>query len=76
MNRFKLVCIGIALILIICAFSSCVRVPAGSSMFPSQSSKFSIQRVYIDSPMCIYEVTTPKGTVYVARNGQGLCTLN
>jgi hypothetical protein len=43
----------------------------------NQSKDFDVRRVYYDDyNLTIYKVTTPKGSVYVARYGQGLCTLN
>jgi hypothetical protein len=43
----------------------------------SYSEDFDIKRVHYDGySLAIYKVTTPNGSVYVARYGQGLCTLN
>ena len=73
MIRLKLIGIGIALLAIIMLACSCVaNVDA-----QNQSKDFDVRRVhYDDYGITIYRVTTPKGSVYVARYGQGLCTLN
>ena len=71
--RLKLICILsaiVAVFMFVC--SSCVaKVDA-----QSYSDKFDVKPVYNDRVFVIYQVTTPKGSVYVARYGQGLCTLN
>ena len=42
----------------------------------NQSKDFDIQLVHNDGyGITIYKVTTPKGSVYIARCGQGLCKL-
>ena len=71
--RLKLVCILGALIFILMHMCSCVsKVEAQNS-----SNGFDVRRVYYDGyGITIYQVTTPNGSVYVARYGQGLCTLN
>lgn len=71
--RLKLVCILGALIFIFVYMCSCVsKVEA-----QNQSKDFDVRRVHYDGyGIAIYKVTTPKGSVYVARYGQGLCTLN
>lgn len=73
MIRLKLIGIGVALLAIIMLACSCVaNVDA-----QNQSKDFDVRRVYYDDyNLTIYKVTTPKGSVYVARYGQGLCTLN
>ena len=72
MIRLKLIGIGIALLAIIMLACSCVANVEAQN----QSRDFDVRRVYYDSGMSIYRVTTPKGSVYVARYGHGLCTLN
>ena len=73
MIRLKLIGIGIALLAIIMLACSCVANVEAQS----QSSDFDVRRVHHDGyGITIYRVTTPKGSVYVARYGQGLCTLN
>ena len=72
--RLKLICILsaiVAVFMFVC--SSCVEKVGAQSY----SDKFDVRRVhYDDYGITIYQVTTPKGSVYVARYGQGLCTLN
>ena len=72
MIRLKLIGIGIALLAIIMLACSCVEKVGAQSY----SDKFDVKPVYNDRVFVIYQVTTPKGSVYVARYGQGLCTLN
>lgn len=73
MIRLKLIGIGIALLAVIMLACSCVANVEAQN----QSSDFDIRRVHHDGyGITIYKVTTPKGSVYVARYGQGLCTLN
>lgn len=73
MIRLKLIGIGIALLAIIVLACSCVANVEAQN----QSSDFDVRRVHYDGyGITIYKVTTPKGSVYVARYGQGLCTLN
>lgn len=73
MIRLKLIGIGIALLAIIMLACSCVANVEAQN----QSKDFDVRRVYYDEyNLTIYKVTTPKGSVYVARYGQGLCTLN
>lgn len=71
--RLKLICILsaiVAVFMFVC--SSCVEKVGAQSY----SDKFEVRSVYNDRTFVIYQVTTPKGSVYVARYGQGLCTLN
>ena len=71
MIRLKLIGIGIALLAIIMLACSC------AANVETQSKDFDIKRVHYNGyGIAIYEVTTPKGSVYVARYGQGLCNLN
>ena len=73
MIRLKLIGIGVALLAIIMLACSCVANVEAQS----QSSDFDVRRVHHDGyGITIYRVTTPKGSVYVARYGHGLCTLN
>lgn len=73
MIRLKLIGIGVALLAIIMLACSCVANVEAQN----QSKDFDVRRVYYDEyNLTIYKVTTPKGSVYVARYGQGLCTLN
>lgn len=72
MIRLKLIGIGVALLAIIMLACSCVANVEAQN----QSKDFDIRRVYYDSGIIIYKITTPKGSVYVARDGHGLCTLN
>lgn len=73
MIRLKLISIGVALLSIIMLACSCVANVEAQN----QSKDFDVRRVYYDGyDITIYKVTTPKGSVYVARYGQGLCTLN
>jgi hypothetical protein len=73
MIRLKLIGIGIALLAIIMLACSCVANVEAQN----QSKDFDVRRVHYDGyGIAIYQVTTPKGSVYVARYGQGLCTLN
>ena len=72
MIRLKLIGIGIALLAIIMLACSCVANVEAQN----QSKDFDIRQVYYESGLSIYKVTTPKGSVYVARYGHGLCTLN
>ena len=71
--RLKLVCILGAILFLFIYMCSCVgKVEAQNS-----SNDFDVRRVHYDGyGITIYQVTTPKGSVYVARYGQGLCTLN
>ena len=70
--RLKLICILGAILFIFMYMCSCVANVEAQN----QSKDFDVRRVYYDSGMSIYRVTTPKGSVYVARYGHGLCTLN
>ena len=71
MIRLKL--IGVVLLAIIMLACSCVANVEAQN----QSKDFDVRRVHYDGyGITIYRVTTPKGSVYVARYGQGLCTLN
>ena len=71
--RLKLVCILGALVFLLMYMCSCVANVEAQN----QSKDFDVRRVYYDDyNLTIYKVTTPKGSVYVARYGQGLCTLN
>ena len=73
MIRLKLIGIGVALLAIIMLACSCVANVEAQN----QSKDFDVRRVHYDSEgIIIYRVTTPKGSVYVARYGHGLCTLN
>lgn len=72
MIRLKLIGIGIALLAIIMLACSCVTNVEAQN----QSKDFDIKMVHHSMVMNIYRVTTPNGTVYVARSGHGLCTLN
>ena len=73
MIRLKLIGIGIALLAIIMLACSCVANVEAQN----PSKDFDVRRVHYDGyGITIYQVTTPKGSVYVARYGQGLCTLN
>ena len=73
MIRLKLIGIGVALVTIIMLACSCVA----NVETQNQSKDFDVRRVHHDGyGLTIYRVTTPKGSVYVARYGQGLCTLN
>ena len=73
MIRLKLIGIGVALLAIIMLACSCVANVEAQN----QSNGFDVRRVHYDGyGITIYQVTTPKGSVYVARYGQGLCTLN
>lgn len=73
MIRLKLIGIGIALLAIIMLACSCVANVEAQN----QSKDFDVRRVHYDGyGITIYRVTTPNGSVYVARYGQGLCTLN
>ena len=73
MIRLKLIGIGVALLVIIMLACSCVANVEAQN----KSKNFDIQLVHNDGyGIAIYRVTTPKGSVYVARYGQGLCTLN
>lgn len=72
MIRLKLIGIGVALLAIIMLACSCVANVEAQN----QSKDFDVKQVYYDGVFNIYKVTTPKGSVYVARYGQGLCTLN
>ena len=71
MIRLKLIGIGVALLAIIMLACSCVANVEAQN----HSKDFEVRQVYYDG-IAIYKVTTPKGSVYVARYGQGLCTLN
>ena len=72
MIRLKLIGIGIALLAIIMLACSCVANVEAQN----QSKDFDVRRVHYDGyGITIYRVTTPNGSVYVARYGQGLCTL-
>lgn len=71
--RLKLVCILGAILFIFMYMCSCVSKVGAESY----SEDFDIKRVHYDGySLAIYKVTTPNGSVYVARYGQGLCTLN
>lgn len=71
--RLKLVCILGAILFLFIYMCSCV----GKVEAKSYSEDFDVRRVHYDGyGITIYKVTTPKGSVYVARCGQGLCTLN
>jgi hypothetical protein len=73
MIRLKLIGIGVALLAIIMLACSCVSNVEAQN----QSKDFDVRRVHYDGyGITIYQVTTPKGSVYIARYGQGLCTLN
>ena len=73
MIRLKLIGIGVALLAIIMLACSCVANVEAQN----RSKDFDIKLVHQDGyGITIYRVTTPKGSVYVARCGQGLCTLN
>ena len=73
MIRLKLIGIGVALLAVIMLACSCVANVEAQN----QSKDFDVRRVYHEGyGIVIYKVTTPKGSVYVARYGQGLCTLN
>jgi hypothetical protein len=72
MIRLKLIGIGVALLAIIMLACSCVA----NVETQNQSKDFDVKSVYSDGyGIVIYEVTTPKGSVYIARYGQGLCKL-
>ena len=68
--RLKLIVVLAAIVAVFMFMCSCVKAQS------EQSEGFSIQKVYTDYPMDIYKVNTPNRTVYVARSGHGLCTLN
>ena len=72
--RLKLICILTAIVAaFMCICSSCIE-KAGAQ---SHSNDFDVRRVHYDGyGITIYRVTTPNGSVYIARYGQGLCTLN
>lgn len=72
MIRLKLIGIGIALLAIIMLACSCVANVEAQN----QSKDFDVRRVHYENGLTIYKVTTPKGSVYVARSERGLCTLN
>ena len=73
MIRLKLIGIGVALLAIIMLACSCVANVEAQN----QSKDFDVKQVYDNNGRFrIYEVTTPNGTVYVAKSGHGLCTLN
>lgn len=75
MNRFKLVCIGVAVLITAMIMCSCV---ANVEAAP-QASGYSITRVHYDVVygMNIYKVTTPRGTFEVLweKDKGGLCVL-
>mgnify|MGYP003293970128 CR=1 FL=1 len=68
--RLKLIAVLTTIVVVFMFMCSCVKA------HPTQVEGFSVYKVYGSIPMDIYKVTTPNGTVYVARNGQGICTLN
>ena len=73
MIRLKLIGIGVALLAIIMLACSCVANVEAQN----QSKDFDVRLVHNDGyGIAIYKGTTPKGSVYVARYGHGLCTLN
>lgn len=71
--RLKLICILSAIVAVFMFMCSACVEKVGAQ---SYSDKFDVKPVYNDRVFVIYQVTTPKGSVYVARYGQGLCTLN
>ena len=72
MIRLKLIGIGVALLAIIMLACSCVANVEAQN----KSKNFDITLVHQDGyGIAIYRVTTPKGSVYIARCGQGLCKL-
>lgn len=66
MNRFKIICIGIALIIITIIMSSCVPTE-------HDASGYKIERLYkhSGSSMRIYKVKTPDKTYIILRDGNG-----
>ena len=72
MSRLKLMVIGVASLAILMLACSCVASVDAQDL----SKDFDIQLVHNDGyGITIYKVTTPKGSVYIARCGQGLCKL-
>ena len=68
--RLKLIVVLTAIVAVFMFMCSCVKAQ------PTQVEGFSVYKVYNGIPIDIYKVTTPNGTVYVAKSGHGLCTLN
>ena len=71
--RLKLICILSAIVAVFMFMCSACVEKVGAQ---SYSNDFAVRQVYSDRMFNIYKVTTPNGSVYVARYGQGLCTLN
>ena len=71
--RLKLIVVLAAIVAVFMFMCSCTA----NVQTQSYSNDFDVRRVYHGGyDITIYQVTTPKGSVYVARYGQGLCTLN
>lgn len=71
--RLKLIVVLTAIVAVFMFMCSCTA----NVQAKTTSEGFDVRRVHYDGyGITIYQVTTPKGSVYVARYGQGLCTLN
>lgn len=68
--RFRLVCIGIVMAIVIAVMSSCCSVE-------ENTSGYSIEKVYKrpNYQHYIYKVKTPTGTYYVYSNSHGVTVL-
>lgn len=69
--RFRLVCIGIVMAIVIAVMSSCCSVEE------ENTSGYSIEKVYkrLNYQQYIYKVKTPTGTYYVYSNSHGVTVL-
>lgn len=68
--RFRLVCIGIVMVIVIAVMSSCEPVK-------ENNSGYDIEKVYKrpNYQHYIYKVKTPTGTYYVYSNSHGVTVL-
>lgn len=72
MNRFKLVCIGIVMIIIVAVIGSCSKAKAGTV-----NSYYKVECLNSSMGLRLYRVTIDGNVNYVLRsNNGGLCVLN
>lgn len=73
MNRFRLVCIGIVMVIIIAIMGSCSKVKAGTV----KKSYYNVEYLNSNMGLRLYRVTIDGNVNYVLRsNNGGLCVLN